>query len=558
MEVEKIKTLPITQTLLKAIKDMVFIVRVEQNSVFEYTFFNEAVFQKTHLTEEDIGRTFVEVHNPELANLLTLYYQQAFLSKQEVSFTDSYLSFAGIPRHSLSTLTPLLDEEGDCTHIVGIVKDITEEILLKKDHDEAWQRLKNSQSRYRSLYENNADAIFSLDTNGNILSGNESVRFITGYLVDELIGTPLSSHLNEKDSELLSHHFQLALSRVSQKFRTKFRGNKGQLIGISMHLVPAVVESQVVGIYAIVKDMREIDRLISQYTESENRFRIIAENAHDVIVLMDFRGEILYVSPSVNHVYGFDSEEYTQKSPFHNVHSDDLILVRDVYLQAVHEAKNFVLEIRMKHKTKGWIWSQLQGTPIFDEEEEFIHMLTISRDITLQKEHEAQLHYYAFHDSLTGLPNRRYFKKCLTEQLALLEETNEKLAVVLMDIDHFKEINDQFGHEIGDAVIEEFGKRIVLPLGNQDVAARLGGDEFVILLPNITTQLQAEKLVADIRSLFDRPWTILEHTLPIQASIGMVIVPAKEVTASSILKSADLAMYEAKSDGRSTYRLHIQ
>lgn len=552
---EKTKTLPFDKFFMTAIKDMVFVVSVESTSTFTYAFLNQSVFERTTLTEAAIGKTFQEVHNGILADVLIMNYTQVLATKKSVVYADSYVSPAGESYYSESTLTPLLDEDGNCTYIVGVVKDITAERLAKIESQLAWKRMEESHSRYRSLYENNSDAILVLDTSGKIKTSNSALDQLTGFFPDQVAGIEFSKFIYGKDIVSLEAGYKKVLDGGIEDFRTKFREKSGHLIGVSIQLSPIEEDGEITGMYAILRDMREIDHLISQYAESENRFRIIAENAHDVIVLRDSKGQMIYVSPAIERVYGFTPEEFMEKPPFHNMHPEDIPRVRSSYRRAAKEAKNYVIEMRLKHKTKGWLWSELQGTPIFNEHGQFIHMLTITRDISLQKEHETKLHYFAYHDPLTGLPNRRFFNQRLAEEIASPQHPGESLAVILLDIDHFKQINDEFGHEIGDAVIEEFSRRLSQPLQEGDMAARLGGDEFVLLLPSVKTREQAEHLAKIIQSAMDGPWYVRNGPAKVTASIGITLTPPTGATVSSILKSADLAMYDAKEAGRGTFRV---
>ncbi|MGH2316370.1 diguanylate cyclase domain-containing protein [Planococcus sp. SE5232] len=549
--------LPFDQTLIEAIKDMVFIVSVEENSIFKYEFFNQAVVERTHLTQNELTKTFHEAHSQATADLLKLQYTQALATRKKVSYEDSYVSPAGDHYYSETVLTPLFDASGQCTYIIGVVKDVTNERLAKLESAVAWERLKESRSRYRSLYENSADAIFSLDLNGRILDGNGSVEHVTAYPLVELIDSTFVEHLSQKDFELISVYFHMALDGISNDFQTKFLGRSGQLIGVLINFAPVKVKKEIVGIYAVMKDMREMDQLISQYVESENRFRIIAENSQDVIVLMDSKGETLYVSPSSKRVYGFDPAEYIGKLPYHNVHPADIPLLRKTFSLAIQENESYLLEVRIKHKEVGWVWTEVKGTPIFDDQHQFVHMLMITRDITLQKEQETQLYHYAYHDSLTGLPNRRFLKDHLLTKIKQCQKKDEVLAVVLLDIDHFKDINDRLGHEVGDAVIEEFGKRLSQKISEQDIAARLGGDEFVLLLPGIKTQEQAKNMATEIQLAMKDVWLIENGPAEVTASIGIALTPLFGSTVSAILKNADLAMYESKEAGRSTFRIHM-
>lgn len=552
----KLAMLPFDTALMEAIKDMVFIVSVNGDSVLKYEFFNKAVFERTHLTQDAIGKTFLETHNADIARMLNDHYGKALETLADVVYQDIYISPAGESYYSETTLTPLIDDTGKCNHIIGVVKDITGERLAGLASEEAWERLKESRSRYRSLYENNTDAIFSLDLNGRILGGNSTVEKLMDCVLNDLIGTAFLEHVPSCDEALLTTYFTLALDGVSQDFRTKFSGKNGKLIAVLVHFAPVEVKEEIVGVYATLKDMTELDKMASQYVESENRFRIIAENAHDVIVLMDSEGETLYVSPASKRVYGLEPAEYMGKPPFHNVHPDDIPQMREAFSLAIREAKTYISEVRLQHKTRGWIWAEVQGTPVFDEDRQFVHMLTITQDITLHKERETQLHHYAYHDSLTGLPNRRFLKERLLEKINQAEGKDDILTVFLLDIDHFKDINDQLGHDVGDAVIQEFGRRLLNSIGEEDVAARLGGDEFILLLPGVKTVEEAEKMATTIQQLVALSWEKQADSLEVTTSMGIALTPISGATVSSVLKSADVAMYEAKEAGRSTYRIH--
>lgn len=549
-------TLPFDTILMEAIKDMVFMVQVEENSVFKYVFFNQAVFKKTHLTSYNLGKSFQESHNLKDAGMLNEHYSRVLKTAASVVFEDTYTTPAGEAYFSETTLTPLSRGSDAGTYIIGVVKDITVERVAGMASAEAWERLKESRSRYRSLYENNTDAIFCLDLNGQILAGNPAVHMLTEYALNDLIGTGFPGHIPKHDEEFLKNYFQLALEGVSQEFPTTFSGKNGKPIPVLVHFAPVEVNEKIVGVYATLKNMTELNKMASQYVESENRFRIIAENAHDVIILMDHQGETIYVSPASKRVYGLEPEEYMGKPPFHNIHPDDIPQMKKTYALAVQEAKTYISEVRLQHKTRGWIWSEVQGTPVFDEHRQFVHMLMISQDITLHKERETQLHHYAYHDSLTGLPNRRFLKEAILKELSQASSNGDVLTVILLDIDYFKEINDHLGHDVGDSVIQEFSRRLLDSIGEDDIAARLGGDEFILLLPDVKTVEQAEMTAQKIQRSVAESWMEQAHSLEVTTSIGIALTPVQGATVTSILKNADIAMYESKKAGRNTYRIH--
>ncbi|TMN21425.1 GGDEF domain-containing protein [Lentibacillus cibarius] len=165
------------------------------------------------------------------------------------------------------------------------------------------------------------------------------------------------------------------------------------------------------------------------------------------------------------------------------------------------------------------------------------------------------MQHFAHHDSLTGLPNRRLFKKQLRKAIDHQHADGSGFAVILMDIDYFKQINDELGHDVGDAVIEEFGKRLNRVIRHDDMAARLGGDEFVILLSNVTSVNEAVAIAKEIQHTIKKPWTILGKHLHVSSSMGVAMAPEKGATVFSMLKEADNALYEAKGAGRNAVKL---
>jgi len=181
------------------------------------------------------------------------------------------------------------------------------------------------------------------------------------------------------------------------------------------------------------------------------------------------------------------------------------------------------------------------------------HMVMIIRDITLQKKNEDQLEYFAYHDFLTDLPNRRFFTDRLLVELT--QNRDQSFAVFLLDIDDFKNINDQFGHDMGDFVIREFGRRLSMTIGKDAVAARLGGDEFVLLLPDVRTEMLAQETAMAIQSAMEKPWSMKHTTLNVTTSIGISLVASTATTVTSVLKDADDAMYEAKKSGENYFHI---
>ncbi|MCH4827568.1 diguanylate cyclase domain-containing protein [Planococcus halocryophilus] len=537
-------SLSIDRAVMNGIQEMVFIVRVDEDGLF-YEFFNQAAMDKTDITHDSIGKTFFETQTVELAETIHSQYMQVLTSRVPICYEDSYIDPDRKLRYSKTRLTPMFDADGQCTHVVSIVQDITGEVEAKQVSAEALMNLETSRSYYQSLFEHHADAILTVDLNGRITGANP-MGLVVGQLPEaELYKQRILNFVAPQDQGKAIMNFREATKGTYTDFRVNVLQQENKQLSVLVKCIPIMIQNRTTGFYVILKDMRELDYMVELYMESEKNFQIIAENAHDVIILINRQKEYLFISPSVEALYGINPEHYMLHEPFYNVHTEDREALKNALNEAIQTKRICKRRIRIKHKHGHWIWSELLATPVFDEAQSYSHMVIIVRDITLQKKYEAELKTLAYHDPLTNLPNRRYFQESLEQALREFHENRVHFAVMLLDVDEFKQINDQWGHETGDAIIYEFGRRLKTTVFEGDVVARLGGDEFIILLANVDSVNCALTIIEKIRNEMKKTWAIEGMLLPVSTSIGLAM-PHPQATSSSLLKEADQAMYEEK------------
>ncbi|GGM18700.1 hypothetical protein GCM10011351_00630 [Paraliobacillus quinghaiensis] len=542
--------------LMDGISDMVFVMRVKNDTEFVYDFVNRVAMDSTGMTQDDLGKTIHEVRPPAHANLLYQNYYQVITTRKTVTFEDYFVTSTGEKQYTESTLTPLFDACENCEQIVSLTKNITKEKQAEFEKNQAWNKLNASRKKYKSLFHYNSDAIISLDINGHITNGNIAVETVTGYAPKELNGLTLNQFVPTKDLDKIETLFMNALVGNTEDSQLIFLHKTGKKINILLKVTPLVIDGQVIGIYAIIRDVSNFVTSQKRLEESEERFRIIAEYAHDLISLINDEGDIIYASPSYKKILGFDNKEYEGNSFLYNIHPDDIDLVREKVNLSIEDRHPFIVQFKQFTYNNTYIWSQSHGAPVFDDQNNFKHLVIITRDISLQKEYESKLKHFANHDPLTNLPNRRLFKSRLCDALDDVKQDNKDgIALIMMDIDHFKKINDTLGHDIGDSVIEDFGARISQSIRETDTVARLGGDEFVVLLPHIHSKENVVSIVEKIQKSLQHSWDIHEHKLEVTTSMGVVMASKQGTTSFSILKNADIALYEAKNDGRNTYKI---
>ncbi|SET80561.1 PAS domain S-box-containing protein/diguanylate cyclase (GGDEF) domain-containing protein [Oceanobacillus limi] len=540
--------------LLDGISDMIFVVNVLDESVFVYDFINQKAMKETGLSHDVLGKRIQDVYPYEVAHFLINQYKNVLTDKSCVEYEDAYVALSGEKYYSSTKLHPIFDDHQKCVQILAIVKDITKQKVTEVQIEKAWTELSESRQRYESLFQFHSDAVLAFDLNGCITNGNIAVEKVTGYQSNELIGRKLDSLFIGEDfnkvEQILAESLEgdLELEHTYLTIRTKDQKN----VVVSVKVTPLTIDNKVTGLYGILKDVTKLVKSMKKLQESEERFRIIAENANDLITLINERGEIIYASPSYKDVLGHDYNEFVGKFFLHNVHPVDKHEIDRKVIKSIRNGEKFQVQFRQYNPSNKTIWTEAKGSPVFDEQGKFKHMVVITRDISMQREYESQLEYFAHHDSLTGLPNRRLVKKQMEDLLATLHTENKGFAVIMLDIDDFKGINDQLGHDVGDGVIVEFGKRISKSIGVENTVGRLGGDEFIILLPDTSKEENALFFVQSIQKAVQIPWVINGHSLRLTTSMGITLADT-DSTYYSLLKDADKALYDSKNNGKDSY-----
>jgi diguanylate cyclase (GGDEF)-like protein/PAS domain S-box-containing protein len=545
------------QMIMNGIQDMVFIIDVKPGSSFHYSFLNIAAMKGTGLSEIIIGKSFHEVNAESKANLLEKKYSLTCREKKVTTYEDSFLSASNETLYSKTTLTPLFSKNNECTTIVAVVKDITTEKKAKQEADKSRKKLLESNQRYQSLYAYNLDAIVSVDFDGKILNGNAAASSITGYDIEEIQGKSYYEFVIQEDIPKVEEHFNEALNGNFQELHLAIKSKSGKEIKLMLKFNPIIINTEVTGVYSIFKDITEQEQTLDKLRQSDERFRIISEHGHILITLLDKNGIIKYVSPSYQDILGYNFEEYKEKLFLHNTHPEDRPKLNEQILQSIKQGKSCTLKFRQQHRTRGWIWTEISADPIFNDEGSFVQMMVLTRDITMQREYEKRLEYLAMYDSLTELPNRRYFNEHLEKMVKDFNqgESSAMISLFVLDIDRFKDINDNLGHDTGDAIIKKFAQKVHACLKQDQVITRLGGDEFAIIISDCKERNEVVMLAKRIVEALQEPLEIFDTSLRVTTSIGIATAKTPTITEYCLYKQADLALYEAKRAGKNTYKI---
>lgn len=290
---------------------------------------------------------------------------------------------------------------------------------------------------------------------------------------------------------------------------------------------------------------------------SEARHRLLTDHASDVIMTLDPAGQLTYISPAVERLRGYTAAEVLQEHISDSMTPESARLVQEQITSSRKLVEQglpypeFVAELEQWHKDGHTIWVEIKTSAIYDEDGQFIGIVGVARDLTERKKAEAQIRHLAQHDSLTGLPNRLLFQDRLAQALLQAQRQQRQLAVLLLDLNGFKPVNDQYGHASGDALLIAVGARLRQLLRASDTVARLGGDEFVVLLPQLEQPQQALQVAAKIQQALAEPFALSVGMVQIGCSIGAALFPDDGDDGDQLLNTADKRMYQQKQQRQS-------
>jgi diguanylate cyclase (GGDEF)-like protein/PAS domain S-box-containing protein len=307
--------------------------------------------------------------------------------------------------------------------------------------------------------------------------------------------------------------------------------------------------SAVICTYFNVTEQRIVQEALQA---SEERFRLLAESAADVVYRLKVGPlpQFEYMNPAVQSVLGYVANDFYDKPGLvlELTHEDDIGRVLELGRIGVDDTQS--VQLRMMRRDGTMIWTEHRVVPLRDAHGVVTAIAGIARDVTALKVKEAFLSHRALHDPLTGLPNRVLLLDRLEGALARLRRHKSFLAVLYLDLDRFKTVNDNLGHEIGDRLLYEVARRLQDTLRPSDSVARLGGDEFAAILPDLHDASEARQVAERLLAAVAEPVDLGEGALVTTVSIGIAGGGDGGTSAAELLRRADFAMYTAKDRGR--------
>jgi diguanylate cyclase (GGDEF)-like protein/PAS domain S-box-containing protein len=287
---------------------------------------------------------------------------------------------------------------------------------------------------------------------------------------------------------------------------------------------------------------------------NDDAFRALVQHSQDVISIHDAQGVTLYESPSASRVLGSSPGALVGRIPFDSIHPKDVAGARKAFAKLLEgQGPKAPIEFRFRHAKGHWIYLEALGSNLLDHPG-IRGVVITSRDVSERHKAEKRAQYFSQHDGLTGLPNRVLMQDRLHQAISQARRAGGQVALMFIDLDRFKTVNDSFGRVIGDTLLKQVAERLTTCLRDTDTVARLGGDEFTIMLPDAASAQVVGEVAQRVLSEFSRPFSDGEQELYVSASIGISLFPRDGSDPDELVKHADRAMYSAKDSGRNSYR----
>lgn len=435
--------------------------------------------------------------------------------------------------------------------IYSIAKDVT-------THKESQEALQKSYNYLQSIFRA-APAGIGLIKERVFKEVNDNICQITGYKREELINQNARLlYLSDEEYDYVGEEkYRQIREKGTGTVETRYLCKDGHIIDVLLSSTPLDIDDFSKGITFTVTDISAIKQSKLALQQSQEKYLDLYENAPDMYLNVDPKTmHIIQCNQTLTNVVGFTKEEIVGHPVFKLYTTESATYVEKNILPMFLDkgiVKNEYLQV--KKKNGDIIDVSLNITAIRDEQGNILHSRAIWRDITSMKEHQYQLEHIAHYDILTNLPNRVLLADRLSQAMMQCSRQEQSLAVAFLDLDGFKQVNDAYGHEMGDELLIAISARMENALRQGDSLARLGGDEFVAVLTDLSTVEDCEPILERLLLSASEPITIGDIVLSVSASIGVTFYPQDNADADLLMRHADQAMYVAKESGKNCYHL---
>ena len=520
-----------------------------------FTFFNDSLCRIWEYPKKELmGLNYRQYVDEESADKFFQSFNQVFKTGKPVrEFYWQITRRDGATKHLEASVSLRRDSRGAPTGFHGIMRDVTE----RKQMEET---LRHNQEKYRAMIETIQDGYFEVDLTGAFTFVNDVICRHMRYSREELLGLgnrQFQDRVNARKAyEAFVNVYNTGIPVKAFEMEVIRKDGTKQISEVSISLIRDS-RGQPVGFRGISRDICDRKEMEESLRQSEERYRSIIEQMEDGYFELDLAGNFTFVNDAECRNLGYSRRELIGMNP--RQYTDEknagalFALFNEVYKTGI-PVKSYDLELVRKDGKKAF--HAISASLIKGADGKPVGFRGIARDVSERKSQEEQIKYLATHDGLTELPNRLMFNQLLSHAVQGAKRYRKQFAVMFIDLDGFKVVNDTLGHDAGDRLLREIAVRFKHTLRAVDVAARLGGDEFVVMMEDIAAPEQAAVLAQRILEATGKPFGLASGECRVTASIGICVYPEAGEDEQTLMKNADTAMYRAKEEGKNNFQFY--
>ncbi|NOY84307.1 MAG: EAL domain-containing protein [Nitrospirae bacterium] len=485
---------------------------------------------------------FLEVVHPEDRMLVEQSCFNAVEKKAPSSIVHRLLLKDGTLKYVNKKCEAYFDADQTPEKIIGTLQDVTERFITEE-----------ALEMYRFAMEEAPEGVFFMTRDAKISYVNIQACNSLGYTLNELIHCSLWDidpfFPKERWEKIWLNPSKVSSEHLSTE--TLYKRKDGSLFPVEVFSKHLFLGGRAFHV-AFVRDISERKKA----EEELRRLAAVVENTGEAVLVSNVQNKIMTVNRAFSEITGYSQEEALGQNPrFLKSNKQDLLFYQNMW-KSIDDKGRWQGEIWNRKKNGALFPAWQTITVVRDEEGGLVNYVSVFSDISSIKRSQEELNYLAHHDALTGLPNRLLFIDRLKHALMRAEREGNHPAVLFLDLDRFKNINDSLGHPIGDIVLQGTATRLSKLVRKEDTVARLGGDEFVVLIESVSDVQDVAQLAEKVIASFDIPFRVKAHYLHLSVSVGISLYPQDGEDTETLIKNADAAMYRAKEEGRNDYQFY--
>ncbi|WP_263831755.1 PAS domain S-box protein [Sulfurospirillum oryzae] len=515
------------------------------------TYVNPAFERVLGLSSKDVlGKKPSETTPVENAFAFEKQLQEVLRSGKEFTTETPYTDCTGKHGTGHIRMLPEFGKDNQIVSVICIGRDITERKRMEEE-------LAKKEEAFRTITEHTPDTVVRFNRECKRTYVNPSTIRMTGLLEEELLGAKPSDFSPLKDSLL----FEKTLIKVIETgeeatLEMEFVSPLGEKGWRHLHIVPEIdINGEISSVLAIGRDISEHKKIELQLRDSEIIFQEAQRIAKIGSWKLDIATQAITWSEEMYRIFEIDpqSTKSRRKLFMEIIHPEDLSYVKEIHYQAQKKYMPYETTHRILLKNGTLKYIHAKAITYYDDNQNAVSIMGTVQDVTEQKMVEKQVEFLAHHDALTELPNRMLAQSRCEQSIAYAKRNSSKVALLFIDIDGFKTINDSLGHAFGDMMLKMVASRLKKYIRQTDTLSRQGGDEFLMMLTDVEDVDDVSTVAQKLLREFEKPFQLDTHSISSSISIGIALYPDDGKHFDALLQRADTAMYKAKEAGRNTY-----